>query len=452
MHRLYLLGLTCALLQGQDYTRDVAPLLASKCSGCHGAGQQMAGLRLDDIDAAIRSGAIVPGRSAGSKLLERVTSTKKGFAMPPVGPSLSAAEISTVRAWIDAGAKHPEQSAKSVKPAHWSFQRLQRPVPPAVRNHAWMKNPIDAFILAKLESNSLAPSPEAAKAVLLRRLTLDLTGLLPQPSEVAGFVNDDKPDAYERVVDRLLSSPHYGEKWARHWLDLARYADSDGYEKDQSRPWAWRYRNWVINALNADMSFDQFTIEQIAGDLLPDATVEQRVATGFHRSVLTNREAGVDRAEARFEQNINRTNTIGTVWMGLTVGAQCHDHKYDRISQKEYYQLFSYVHDLEEADIPAPLPGEIGPYLQSRPAYEKARTALLQEYGIAELQPEWERKMRAAIEKPGVDIEWDFSVTSYKAMVDNAVKLMLTPPESRSADQKESLTSYFVRNIGPTLS
>ena len=202
----------------------------------------------------------------------------------------------------------------------------------------------------------------------MRRVSLDLTGLPPTPAEIDEFLNDKRPDAYERVVDRLLASPHYGERWARHWLDLARYADSDGYEKDLVRPYAWRYRNWVIDALNADMPFDEFTVEQIAGDLLPKPTVEQRIATGFHRNVLTNREAGVDRAEARFEQNINRTATIGTVWLGLTVGcAQCHNHKFDPISQREYYQMFAFVSDLEENDIEAPMPGEIGPYLKARP-------------------------------------------------------------------------------------
>ena len=183
---------------------------------------------------------------------------------------------------------------------------------------------------------------------------------------------------------------------------LARYADSDGYEKDLVRPYAWRYRHWVINALNQDMPFDQFTLEQIAGDLLPNATVEQRVATGFHRNVLTNREAGVDRAEARFEQNINRTNTISTVWLGLTAGcAQCHNHKYDPISQSEYYQLFAYVADIEEDDIDAPLPGEMGPYLKARPEYDAKRAALLAEYDIAPKQAVWEAKMRQAVENPG---------------------------------------------------
>ncbi|HYI93754.1 MAG TPA: DUF1549 and DUF1553 domain-containing protein, partial [Bryobacteraceae bacterium] len=212
----------------------------------------------------------------------------------------------------------------------------------------------------------------------------------------------------------------------------------------------WRYRHWVINALNQDMPFDRFTLEQIAGDLLPNPSVEQRIATGLHRNVLTNREAGVDRAEARFDQNINRTNTISTVWLGLTTGcAQCHNHKYDPISQREYYQLFSYVADIEEDDIDAPLPGEVGPYLKARPEYEAKRAALLAEYDIAPKQALWESKMRQAVENPGVDIEWDFLVTSFRAMNDNATKMLFTEPAQRSRRQQERMTAAFLSNPGP---
>src|SRR6185436_16503906 len=197
---------------------------------------------------------------------------------------------------------------------------------------------IDTMIRATLQARGLAPSPEADKITLLRRLSFDLTGLPPGPAEVDAFLGDSRPDAYERVVDRLLASPHYGEKWARHWLDLARYADSDGYEKDLFRPGAWRWRHWVIEALNRDMPFDQFTIEQVAGDLLPNATADQKVATGFHRNTLKNREAGVNREETRFEEVLDQSNTVATVWLGLTVRcAQCHDHKYDPITQKDHY-------------------------------------------------------------------------------------------------------------------
>ena len=360
-----------------------------------------------------------------------------------------------IKAWIDAGAKVPagEIAAAATRSSHWSFQPLKRPAVPVVQNSAWVRNPIDAFVLAKLESAKVDPSSEAAKTTLLRRVSLDLTGLPPTPQDVDKFLADSRPDAYERAVDRLLASQHYGEKWARHWLDLARYADSDGYEKDLARPYAWRYRHWLINALNEDMPFDQFTTEQLAGDLLPRATVEQRVATGFHRNVLTNREAGVDRAEARFEQDVNRTNTISTVWLGLTTGcAQCHNHKFDPVSQREYYQLMAYVNDIEEADIDAPMPGELGPYLKAKPEYEAERAKLLAEYDIATLQPIWEKNVRQAYETPGADVEWDFILTEFRASNDNAVKMLLTEPSKRTEQQKKRMTAAMLRNMGPVFS
>ncbi len=443
--------LLATALQAQDYVRDVAPLLQAKCSGCHGAAKQMASLRLDEPSSLLK--VVQSGKPDESLLIERITSTKKGFSMPP-GGRLADAEIAAVRAWIEGGAKIPESlMVAGVKPnrsAHWAFQPIVRPAVPSTVNRIWARNAIDSFILAKLEQNGLVPAGEASRTTLLRRLSLDLVGLPPSPAEVASYLHDGRPDAYERQVDRLLASPHYGEKWARSWLDLARYADSDGYEKDQVRPGAWRYRHWVIDALNADMPYDQFAAEQLAGDLLPNATTEQLVATGFHRNVLTNREAGVDRAEARFEQNINRASTVGTVFLGLTVGcAQCHNHKFDPISQKEFYQLFAYVAKLEENDVDAPLAGEMGSYLQSRPKYEAARNAILKEYSIEDHQREWEKQIRQAIDTPGVNIEWDFSVTSFKAMVDNAVKLIRTDPAARKLQQRERLTNYFLSNNGP---
>jgi hypothetical protein len=243
---------------------------------------------------------------------------------------------------------------------------------PAVKNSDWVRNPIDTFILGKLEAEGVQPSAEADRITLIRRLSFDLIGLPPTPEEVADFVSGPRPDAYERLVDRLLDSPHYGEKWARQWLDLARYADSDGYEKDNVRPYAWRYRQWVIEALNRNLPFDQFTIQQIAGDLLPKATLDQKIATGFHRNTLTNREGGIDIEEFRVEQVLDRTITIGTTWMGLTVGcARCHDHKYDPISQREFYQLFAFFNTAREINIEAPAPGEMGVYLQAKPESKK---------------------------------------------------------------------------------
>ena len=286
--------------------------------------------------------------------------------------------------------------------AHWAFQPLERPERPVVEDSSWVSNPIDHFVLARLEQRGIAPSPEAARTTLIRRVHLDLIGLPPTPAEVDAFLSDTSPGAYGSLLDRLLDSPHYGEKWGRHWLDLARYADSHGFRGDPLRPHAWRYRDWVINALNSDMPFDRFTIEQMAGDLLPNRTTEQHVATGFHRNTPTNTEGGSDPEEWRVEQVVNRVNTVGTVWLGLTVGcAQCHDHKYDPITQKQYYELFAFFNDAEEVDIDAPLSGERGPYYEALTNYRRERERLLREAGVFDLKPPWEKKLLYHADKPG---------------------------------------------------
>src|SRR6266511_3351433 len=278
---------------------------------------------------------------------------------------------------------HPSR----VTAQHWSFQAPVRPPVPKVNERKQVRNEIDAFVLARLEKEGIQPSPEAEKTTLIRRLSLDLTGLPPKPSEIEAFLNDPSNDAYERVADRLLSSPHFGEQWARHWLDLARYADTDGYEKDFFRPHAWRWRNWVIDSINRDQPFDEFTRDQIAGDLLPNATLEQRVATGFHRNTLLNREGGVDVEEDRCKIVVDRVNTVGTVWLGLTVGcAECHSHKYDPISQKEYYQLYAFFNSVDDRDIHAPLPTQISSLTQQESDLEKAK----RQY-VAAGDPEMER-------------------------------------------------------------
>jgi hypothetical protein len=263
--------------------------------------------------------------------------------MPPAGDPLPAASIAAIREWIDAGAPGLKVAAtRSDFGKHWSYRKPVRPSVPAVSNKTLVTNPIDAFLLAKLESQDLSFSPPASKETLIRRVTLDLIGLPPTPAEVSEFVSDQRPDAYQRLVDRLLASKHYGERWARHWLDLARYADSHGYEKDAPRT-MWKFRDWVIDAFNRDLPFDQFTIEQIAGDMLPDATESQKIATGFHRNTMYNEEGGVDKEEAHFEVLVDRVNTTATVWLGSTLAcAQCHNHKYDPFTQKEYYQLMAF--------------------------------------------------------------------------------------------------------------
>jgi hypothetical protein len=412
---------------------------------------QTNGLRVDDGSLLVQGGysgpAVVPGKPGESTLLARLKSGEKGVMMPPTGARLSAEEIAVITKWIESGAAVPAPGAKGParRPSsHWSFQPVKKsPVPPGA-------NAIDYFIRERLSKEGLTPSAEADRRTLARRLKLDLLGLAPTPAEVDEFVNDRRGDAVERLVDKYLASPHYGERWARPWLDLARYADSDGYEKDSVRPHAWRYRQWVIDALNNDMGFDRFTIAQMAGDLLPDATVEDRVATGFHRNVLTNREAGVDRAEARYEQLINRTQTMGTTWLGLTVGcAQCHDHKYDPFSQREFYQLYAYFNEADDVDIDAPLPGERGPYLKALPGYLRDREKLLNEYKIPELQARWEEKMRAAFANPGKDSEFDFWITSMSAMVDHAMRMLHKKPAERTARESGILADYFIASPGP---
>ncbi len=438
-----------------SFSRDVEPLLAYRCQLCHGPQQQMSGLRLDQREAALKGGKsgpdIIPGNSAGSRLI-RLVSGVDGKVMPPAGARLTAAEIGVLRAWIDQGAEWPaavQQTSTAKGSSHWAFQQLTHATPPAVRDRAWPRNAIDNFILSRLDSEGIAPSPEASKTTLIRRLSLDITGLQPTPEEVADFLHDNRPDAYERLVDRLLASPHYGEKWGRYWLDLARYADSDGYEKDRSRPWAWRYRQWVIDALNRDMPFDEFTIEQLAGDLQPEHNIDTLVATGFNRNTLTNREGGTDPEQFRDEQVLDRAATLGTVWIGLTVGcAQCHDHKYDPISQREFYQLTAFFNTQEEANILAPLPGETGPYLAARPAYLERRRELLESYKISQAEADWEDKLRYAQQHPTEHDDWTFAYGEFTHNIDNAKKVLYTDPAKRREIVQNAMVDYFIGSCG----
>ncbi len=431
----------CAISSAQP--PDVQTLLQKRCYLCHGPQQQMSNLRLDQKDSAMR--VIEPGKSESSRLIRMVSGSEKKI-MPPVGAALTPAEISMLRAWIDGGASW----SVAAKPGlHWSFQPIRHPDPPTVADRAWPRNAIDNFILARLESEKIKPSPEAAKATLIRRVSLDLTGLPPSPVELAAFLEDTRPDAYERMVDRTLASPHFGEKWARYWLDLARYADSDGYEKDRSRPWAWRYRQWVIDALNRDMPFDEFTAQQLAGDLLPNRTIDTLIATGFNRNTLTNREGGTDPEQFRDEQVLDRAATLGTVWLGLTVGcAQCHNHKFDPIAQKEFYQLTAFFNTQEEANIPAPAAGEVGPYLAARPAYEEKRRALFEQYKVAENESDWEEKLRYAALHPGEHDDWSFAYGEFTHNIDNARKVLFLDPARRSELQQNALIDYFLSSCG----
>jgi len=325
-----------------DFARDIEPLFIKRCYECHGPDQQKSKLRLDfraDAMSGGKSGkpAIVPGRSVESELFARITSQDPDEVMPSKGAPLSAEQIAALQAWIDSGAVWPEKDPKQ----HWSFQKPARPQPPAVTNSRWAGNDIDRFVLARLEHEGLAPMPEADRATLIRRLSLDLTGLPPTIDEVTAFSGDRGKDAYERLVDRLLASPHFGENLARWWLDLARYADSNGYQVDSERS-MWPYRDWVIQAFNRNMPFDQFTIEQLAGDLLPNATLSQKIATGFNRNSKTNDEGGGDDEEYRTKAVKDRVATTATAWLGLTMMcAECHTHKYDPITHDDYYRFYA---------------------------------------------------------------------------------------------------------------
>ena len=442
------------------FLEDIEPLFAARCQACHGAQQQMNGLRLDQRAEALRGGyagpVILPGDSARSKLILMVAGAVAGKVMPPTGEPLKDSEVGLLRAWIDQGADWPEAPpAESARPGadHWAFRPVQRSQPPAVTGEAWIRNSIDRFVLARLEDEGIEPSPPAPRSTLVRRLSFDLTGLPPTLAEVDAFLADARPEAYETLVDRLLESPHYAEQWARHWLDLARFADSDGFRGDNFRPHAWRYRHWVIQAFDRDMPFDRFTLEQIAGDLLPDAGVEQRAATGFHRNTPTNTEGGSDPEEWRFEQVINRTNTVGTVWLGLTVGcAQCHDHKYDPLTQRDYYRLFAFFNELEEEDVDAPLPGERGPYLQALGGYQRARRDLLEEHGVFDRKPPWEAKVLWAADHPGESAEWDVTFDELRTYVNLGERILRTPPERRTVRHEKALTDFFIREYGRVLS
>ena len=327
--------------------RAAVQILEKRCVSCHGERSPAGGLRLDSRDGLMRGGnrgaSIFPGHAARSVLNEAVQYVGS-LKMPPAG-KLPDAEAAVLAQWVDAGAPWP---AGMTSRGFWAFQPVKRPAVPAVRQKGWVKNPVDAFVLATLERRGWKPSPYADRRTLIRRVTLDLTGLPPTPEEVDAFLADRSPRAYEKVVDRLLASPHYGERMAQHWLDLARYADSDGYHDDTTRL-MWKYRDYVIRSFNQNKPFDQFTVEQLAGDLVPNATTEQKIGSAFNRLGPTSSEGGAIPEEYLAKYAVDRVTTTGDVWLGLTVQcAECHDHKYDPISSKEFYQLFAFFDQVPE--------------------------------------------------------------------------------------------------------
>jgi hypothetical protein len=444
---------TGATLGEIDFERHIAPLLREHCWKCHGQSRQEGDLRLDRRTDALRGGAsgqvIVPGRSSESPLFARITSTSTAERMPAEAEPLPAEAIDLLRNWIDSGAAWPLDKAETVSAPsqHWAYIKPQRPAVPAVSRGAWCRNSIDAFILSRLESQGLPPADEVSRERLIRRVTLDLTGLPPTLDEIDAFLADEGDAAYERLVDRLLASPAYGERWAIPWLDAARHADSHGFQQDGART-AWPYRDWVVRALNADQPFDEFTIEQLAGDLLPNPTEEQLVATGFHRSAMLNLENGIHVDEQRVVSLLDRVNTTAAVWLGTTLQcAQCHNHKYDPFPQEDYYRLYAFFNggrDEIEAGVGGYFPKVGGPQLKlysllSPPEQELAHRL---EATLAETQEQIAVLTKELL--PG-EAAWQAAVLAGQAKAPLLIQEILrTPPEERSNPDAFELHRAFL--------
>ncbi len=403
-----------------DFQRDIQPIFSEYCLECHGMDKAKGGLVLTTRAGVLKeleSGAhgVVPGNVEKSELITRLTTKEEDDVMPPKKKTKrpGAREIELLTKWVATGAEWG---------LHWSYRPIVRPSVPVLsaqfsvlsgdardatlstKHLALSTSPIDAFIRAKLAEKKITPSPEADRYTLVKRVSYDLLGLPPTPEETDAFVRDEAPDAYARLIERTLASPHFGERWGRHWLDLARYADSDGYEKDSARPDAWRYRDWVIDAINRDLPFDQFTIEQLAGDLLPKPTPEQMLATAFHRQTLTNREGGVDQEQYRVEAVFDRTETTGSVWLAHTVGcARCHSHKYDQLTQREYYQMFAFFNNADESTAKVGTTREALAEFEQKNAELAPKLHALREKlaaaraPLADTLPAWEKEMTARL-------------------------------------------------------
>ena len=423
-----------------------APLeiLRNSCAGCHSGPSPAARLRLDTPEHIAAGGqngaALLPGDASASAIVKRITSADKATRMPPMGDALTPGKIAILRQWIEQGAPGlPKPGTAATVQRHWAYVMPRQVAPPAVKGS--VRNAIDQFVLARLEAQGLAFQPEANRETLIRRLSLDLIGLPPSPREVADFVADSRPDAYEALVGRLLASPHYGERWARPWLDLARYADTNGYEKDERRT-MWKYREWVIDALNRDMPYDQFTVEQLAGDLLPGATTAQKIATGFHRNTMLNEEGGVDKDEAHFEVLVDRVNTTSVVWLGSTIGCtQCHNHKYDPFTQRDYYSMMAFFsHSAKSAkDYGDTSTKWLEPQLDlATPAQEESRKTLRARIDSLDAKlktptPELEAE-QAAWERQTLESRNDWRpLTGMKATAVHGAKLSIQPDGSIQA-------------------
>ncbi|MGZ8900421.1 MAG: DUF1549 domain-containing protein, partial [Limisphaerales bacterium] len=384
-----------------DFAKDIEPILSANCFKCHGPDNQESGLRLDRKQTALKGGErgtpILAGRPSESLLFRAINGGGEDVPkMPKDGDPLENEQIDLIRAWIEQGAERPDDSEPIVENDprdHWAFKAPVRPAIPNVKanvkNPAWVQTPIDAFVLAKLEKEGLEPSPKAAKSTLLRRLNLDLVGLPPSIQEADAFISDGRANALEKQVERLLKSPHYGERWGRHWLDAARYADSDGFEKDKPRS-IWNYRDWIVSAFNRDLPYDRFIIEQLAGDLLDHPTEDQLVATGFLRNSMLNEEGGVDPEQFRMDAIFDRMEAIGKGVLGLTVQcAQCHTHKFDPISHEEYYRMFAFLNNDHEASMIAYTADE------QRIKADLLREMREVEEGLQHTNPDWSERLAA---------------------------------------------------------
>ena len=386
------------------FSETVYPVLRENCFNCHGPNKRKGGLRLDRRREAMLGGdtgpVIIAGDSSKSSLYRLIAKIDDGKQMPPKGELISTESIAAIKNWIDAGAIWPAVLADElmeVRPKHWSFQSPKRTVPPSIRNTAWPKNSIDNFVLAKLEKEGIDPSPRGDKAMLIRRLSFDLLGIPPSADQMREFLQDDSPNSYIQLVDRMLASDAYGEHWGRFWLDKARYADSDGYEKDNVRPNAWVWRDWVIEAINSDIPYDQFSINQIAGDMLPGAGVGEKLATGFHRNTLRNTEGGTDQEEFRIKAVVDRLSTASSIWLGLTIGcAECHTHKYDPITQREFYEMMAFFNTSSDHSIQVPNDDELSNFNKVKADWSKIKE-----------QIELDLALYLKNESPAKQIEWE---------------------------------------------
>lgn len=440
-----------------NFTTQIRPILSEHCFQCHGPDQneRKGGVRLDLQESAFGTGesgatVIAPGKPADSELIARILSTEEHEVMPPssLQKPLSEPQKQLLKSWVESGASYR---------MHWSFESPRRSPPPVTSQTTWPRNEIDRFILARLEQAGLSPSPEADPATLIRRITFDLTGLPPTPGEVAEFLADSRPDAYERLVDRLLNSPHYGERMALDWLDSSRYADTHGYHIDSGRDMT-RWREYVIDSFSDNRPFDQFIVEQLAGDLLPNPTVEQQIASGFQRNHMINYEGGAIPEEYHNAYIVDRVNTFGTIFLGLSIAcSQCHDHKYDPISQKEYYQLYSYFYNIPENGLDG-RKGNAPPYLQFPTEAQTARRIELdnavksQEEKLASDPPEladarktWEQQVVAP---PSPEAK---PVDSPSPPPEEILLIIKIPESERTPEQTKTLREHYADKVSPLI-